>query len=203
MKQNLQPDNLYSERLPEETASPKEGFEKIFYQYQRQLYYVALKYLKSPRLAEDAVQDVFLKLWIKKESLDPGQSIKSFLFVSLKNHILNIIRHEKLVILKHIEIMHQTESSKNDTEYQSIYNEYSDILERAIESLPRKRRIIFKLKTFKGLKNDEIAHKLGISVHTVKVQYQMAVKHVKNRLGNYVGITIQLIACSLTSLLYG
>ena len=202
MKQSLQPDNLYSARSPDETASPKEGFEKIFYQYQRQLYYVALKYLKSPRLAEDAVQDVFLKLWIKRETLDPDQSIKSFLFVSLKNHILNIIRHEKLVILRHIEIMHQTESSKNDTEYQSTYNEYSDILERAVESLPRKRRIIFKLKTFKGLKNDEIAHKLGISVHTVKVQYQMAVKHVKNRLGHYGGITIQLIAVSLASFLF-
>ena len=203
MKQKLQSSDLYLSSPPEPTASSADSFESIFYQYQRQLYYVALKYLKSPRLAEDAVQDVFLKLWIKRGTLDPKQSIKSFLFVSLKNHILNIIRHENLVILKHIEIMHQTAVSKNDTEYQATYQEYHDILEQAIRRLPRKRRIIFKLKTFKGLKNDEIASMLRISVHTVKVQYQVAVKHVKNHLKHYGGIKLPLITILMNWLFIG
>ncbi|MFP4094433.1 MAG: RNA polymerase sigma factor [Cyclobacteriaceae bacterium] len=72
------------------------AFKSIFFMYNQSLRTFAIKELKSEELAEDAVQEVFVKLWLNRENLDPDLSLKGFLFTCLKNHILNAIRTKSL-----------------------------------------------------------------------------------------------------------
>ncbi len=160
----------------------KSAFEKVYFEHHKQLYYVALRYVKDPKLAEDAVQDIFLKLWIKRQDLNPALSLKNYLYTSLKNHLLNIIRNNKTAIEKQIEISWRQKSSANYTEQQFFLSEYQNIIDEGIAKMSDRKREIFNLKTYKGLSNDEVAAKLNISVNTVKSLNTQAVKFLKDYL---------------------
>jgi RNA polymerase sigma factor (sigma-70 family) len=73
----------------------KDAFEKIYWMYRKPVYGMAFRYLKVHELAEDAVQDVFFKLWEKRETLDVEKPFEPFLFSILKNHVLNMIKMKK------------------------------------------------------------------------------------------------------------
>ncbi|MEN7549619.1 RNA polymerase sigma-70 factor [Rapidithrix thailandica] len=155
-------------------------FTEVFNKYSPQIYHVALKYLKSEALAEDALQDTFIKLWDYRTKLDRQYSLKGFLFTSLKNYLLNTIRNEQRKILKHIDLVkEQNKAHKNTTEQTLFYNETNSILKKGIEQLPEKRKLIFELKHKKQLSNQEIATHMGISIHTVKAQYTKAINFLK------------------------
>lgn len=70
----------------------KDAFKEIYERYHVQLYYLAKQYLKDQKLAEDALQDIFLKLWKKRKRLDSSRSINAFLFTMKKNQVLDLIR---------------------------------------------------------------------------------------------------------------
>src|SRR5690625_5096225 len=75
-------------------SGKEESFEILYNCYHRHLFPMAKKYVKEQSLAEDAVQDVYVKLWVKRESLDPSRSVKGYLFTMMKNHLLNVIRDQ-------------------------------------------------------------------------------------------------------------
>ena len=165
----------------------QQAFEKIYHTNHKKLYFIALRYLKDPDLAADVLQDVFVKLWTKRETLDPSQDLGGFLFVLLKNKVLNTIRDHRSVVLKQIELSSQKQVGKNDLEDRFYNKLYKSEFDAVVAKLPRKRRLIFKLKVFKGLDNPSVAAKLNISVNTVKVQYQRATKQVLDSLKNLLG----------------
>lgn len=161
-------------------------FEELYLRYHKRLYGLAFKYLKSRELAEDAVHDTFIKLWEKRSSIH--SDLKGFLFTSVRNHVLNMIRNHKRKVLKHIQIEQQRKKSSNKTEDVIIYSEYQQILARGLKELPDGKREIFNLKTVQKLSNQEIADQLGISIHTVKSQYYHASKFIKEYLGEHADI---------------
>jgi RNA polymerase sigma factor (sigma-70 family) len=71
------------------------AFRELFDAYHKQLYGVAFTYLNSTELAEDAVQDVFMKLWDSRGKLDPDKSIEGYIFTPIRNHVLTMIRSDK------------------------------------------------------------------------------------------------------------
>ena len=166
-----------------------EGLKQLYYIYCKQLFYLAKKYLKDTHLAEDAVQDVFIKLWLKRGKLDPEQCIKSFLFTCLKNHVLNMIRNQKRRIIAAYQVEEQFHPSSDYTADELQYREYTAILNNGINDLPEKRREIFYLKTSGNLSNEQIAEKLHISVNTVKVHYQKGRKFIQAHLQKEAGVS--------------
>ncbi|MEN7549623.1 RNA polymerase sigma-70 factor [Rapidithrix thailandica] len=171
----------------------KAAFEKIYFEYHQQLYYVALTYVKDPKLAEDVLQDVFLKLWINRHQIDPSLSIKNFLYTTLKNHVLNLLRHKKTTILKHMEIANRQPHNSNETEKQVLLNEYQQAVTQALQQLSDRKREVFQLKTYQGLKNEDVAKKLGISVNTVKVRYTQAVNYLREYLKKNSNLSIPVL----------
>lgn len=163
-----------------------EVYEKLYHRYHKRLYGLAFKYLKSHELAEDAVHDTFIMLWEKRESIH--SNIKGFLFTSVRNHVMNMIRNNKKKVLKHIQIEQERKKSSNKTEDVIIYSEYQQILARGLEELPEGKREIFKLKSVQGLSNQEIAERLDITIHTVKSQYYDASKFIKQYLDDHADI---------------
>lgn len=168
-------------RLTEKIENKNEDFfELLFEKYHRQLFLLALQYLKDEKLAEDAIQDVFLKVWEKRDQLDFSRSVKGFLFTTLKNHVLNMIRSRKRRIANTIEAGNRKPGAVENTEEEVALNEYWKIVEEGIEELPSGKQKVFRLRRIQGYTNREVASVLHISVTTVKSQLYKATKFMRS-----------------------
>lgn len=176
----------------------KVAFSKVFKNYHRLLYALAFRYLKSEDAAMDAVQNVFMVLWEKRESLNFDTNLRSLLFTILKNYVLNEIRHNKIVYEKQYEIS-QLESNKEIDISDAIENkEMKTLLYTSIQKLPFQERKVCLLKIVNGMTNQEIAERLNISIPTVKSHYTQAIKKLRNEIG---GFTLVSIICMLNNLI--
>lgn len=157
----------------------KNAFRELFERYSGQIYHFALKYFRNQQEAEEVVQDVFLKIWEKRDGLDRSKSIKSFVFTVAVNTIYDSVRR------RNIENSYK-DFAKNNFDFQSettwhevIYNEMLAKVEDVIHCLPNQQRRIFKLSRQKGLSNEEISIRLNISKRTVENQLYRALVFLK------------------------
>ena len=157
----------------------EEAFEKAFNQYNRLLYVVAYRFLKSREEAEDAVQYTFMKLWEERKRLDFRNGVRSLLYVIMKNYILNELRHRNLIYEKNYQIAQEAEET--DDGFFGAYEERNlqEQLILAINKLPSQKSIICMMKLKKGLSNQEIADRMHITVATVKSHYTQAIKMLR------------------------
>lgn len=182
------------------TRSSERAFRELYERYHRQMYYVAKKYVKEPSLAEDAVQDIFVKLWENRGSLDSSKSIKGFLFTMLKNHVLNMIRDRKKEIISVSGVPEENLSHQNLTDDEIVYQEYQEIVERGLHKLSERKKEVFKLK-MNGHSNAQVAEMLQISVQTVKTHYYNGSKFIRDYLKHHANIFFVLLAVSISSFL--
>lgn len=173
----------------------RESFKELYNKYHKPLYYVSKKYLKNDSFAKDAVQDIFIKLWQTRDSLKESSSVKSFLFTMLKNHVLNMIRDKKnhrkiLSELKHTDL---STSDSNPIEDKVIYSEYLEFLKSALKKLSPAERKVFQMRSFEGLSNAEIAEQNEVSINTVKTQYYLSSKFVRNYLKKHADLYIVML----------
>lgn len=166
------------------------GFTFIFHRYHKQLFYLSTMYVKDTQLAEDVVQDVFINIWLKRETLDPDKPLKVFLITCLQNHIRNVIRNRKRRILGAYQLTEENHPRTSCTSDDIQLKEYHTILDNGISQLPDKRQQIYRLKVKEGLSNAEVANHLKISVNTVKAHYFQGNKFIKSYLGKEAGIAV-------------
>lgn len=159
------PDNI----IPAFQQGEQQAFTVFFRQYFRPLCFFAEQMLGSMSDAEDIVKDSYLKLWNKRADFDHPQGIKNFLYTATRNASLNHLRHQK--VKDHFQKeMNYLDHQKGDelVLQQMIRSELMRSIYQEIEKLPEKRQQVFRMIYFDGLKHEEIAEKLGISVFTVK-----------------------------------
>ena len=161
-------------------------FETIFRQHYPELCGFANKYLHDLDAAEETVQTVFVKMWEKRAELEITTSVRSYLFTSVRNGCLNYIKHMK--IRDDYKEHNQREMDQNrvlaDDDLEA--SELENRIHSSINSLPEKRKKIFILSRYEGLKYQEIAEKLNISVKTVEHQMGSAIKQLKTDLAEYI-----------------
>lgn len=160
----------------------EEAFTVIYERYHKLLYVLAYKYLKSTCASEDAVQQVFLKLWEGRTLLSVNVNLRNYLYTMLKNHVLNEIRNRNSAIEKNYEIMQSTPEYEDEVfallEEKDMQSHFYRILQRLPE---QKRRVcLYKLKG--NLSNQEIAAKMNLSIPTVKTHYAQAIKLLRSHL---------------------
>lgn len=160
----------------------EEAFTVIYERYHKLLYVLAYKYLKSTCASEDAVQQVFLKLWEGRTLLSVNVNLRNYLYTMLKNHVLNEIRNRNSAIEKNYEIMQSTPEYEDEVfallEEKDMQSHFYRILQRLPE---QKRRVcLYKLKD--NLSNQEIAAKMNLSIPTVKTHYAQAIKLLRSHL---------------------
>jgi len=163
-----------------------EAFDTLFHKYCEKLFRFSFSLLKNKEDAQEIVQEVFLRIWKKREEIDSAKSFKSFLFSISYNLVVDQLR----LRLKDQEyrkfLVHYFESEsfelRNDLDYDKIVVQLRD----AVEELPHKRKQIYTLSRKLGLSNKEIAARLGISIKTVENQITLALKHLKTSLGKDV-----------------
>ncbi len=180
----------------------EKAFREIYDRYHVQMYFIAKKYVKDSSLSEDAVQDIFVKLWTKRQKIDETKSIKGFLFTMLKNHVLNMIRDRKDKIISISSTKMEILPRKNLTDDELLYKEYHDIVQKGLNELSDRKREVFELKAFSGHSNSEVAELLKINIRTVKTHYYNSSKFIRAYLKNHAGILFLLISLSSIAVLF-
>ena len=160
----------------------EDAFVELFNRYGRMMYALAYRYLKSEEDAEDAVQSAFMKLRARRESLELNENIGSLLYTILKNHVLNEIRHNAIVVEGNWEMSREAEEADDSFIRQMEKKNQLELLISAVSKLPARKRDICLLKLMKGFTNKEIAEQLNIKVPTVKVHYNQAIRMLRKYL---------------------
>ncbi|MDN5202425.1 RNA polymerase sigma-70 factor [Fulvivirgaceae bacterium BMA10] len=166
------------------------SFEQIFRQYYQSLCLFALKYVKDPDDAEEIVQDVFVKIWQKKDVLDIAISLKSYLYQAVRNASLNHLKHIQVKLEYEKNLVNSP--SRTDTADTVIASELEAKIYEAVHKLPPERKKIFLLNRNEGLKYREIADQLNISVKTVESQMGKALKFLRMELVDFLSIVVLL-----------
>ncbi|MEI6949718.1 RNA polymerase sigma-70 factor [Paraflavisolibacter sp. H34] len=155
--------------------------KQLFQLYYSRLCYFAFKMIEDREAAQDLVQDAFVGFWHRRDDFDSEPAVKTFLYVTVRNACLNRIRHEK-VKKKFIDANKTSEAEEEKGLNNLVQAEVVGEIHRAIEELPQGCRQVLKLAYFEGLKNDEIAGELGVSVNTVKTQKARALQLLRLKL---------------------
>ena len=188
--------DLNNEQLiPLLLAGDESTFESVYKHFLKPLHVYAIAILKDEDRAEGMVQNVFLKLWDKKERLSFSGSLQAYLYGAVYHECLNYLRHEKVKI-KHQQ--HVVYTMGNNAE-ESGKMELLDLREKladALNELPEKCRTIFQLSRFEELKYQEIADRLQISIKTVEAQMGKALKILRIKLVDFLPLIIWLISKS-------
>ena len=164
-------------------ALDQDGFEILFKNNFKDLCRFANRYIKDTETAREIVQDAFVSLWEKRESIDINLNLRSYLMTSVKNKSLNYIRdNKKFIGLPEIENYDIESESFDHLESEEL----NEKIEAAISELPEKCRKIFTLSRYENLKYQEIAEKLQISVKTVEAQVSKALQHMRSKLSEYI-----------------
>lgn len=162
----------------------QKAYETVFRQYYKPLMAYAFRFLSDMAIAENVVQDVYLRLWQKRHEIIITTSLQNYLFRSVKNHCLNFLDHEKI---KSSYCKSVIDRESDRTDYNEFFPEIGLLhrIEVAIATLPDKRQEIFRLAREEGLKYREIAERLGLSVKTVEAQMTLALKYLRDTLKDY------------------
>jgi RNA polymerase sigma-19 factor, ECF subfamily len=172
-------------------------FEELYREYYIRLCYYCIKYVDRIEDAEEIVQDIFVKLWEKHEELEINSSISAYLHRAVQNYALNFLSKQK-VKDKYILVQDRNLYEAFDDGLVKLEEEeLRKILKKAILELPEKRREIFELSRFDGMKNSKIATQLSISVKTVETQMTKALKYLRIVLKDYVPMSLIALALNL------
>ena len=170
-------------------SKDKGAFDMLFRSYYSALVFYATDILRDRQLAEEAVQDVFIKLWKTGSNLSINTSLDSYLTSMVHNRCIDYIRANerriKTVSIEDRDVQIKLHELGMEASFdEELFSDSMEItLQRALEQLPPQCRQIFVLNRFDELSTKEIAEKLNISVSTVKTQISRALKKLKEAVG--------------------
>lgn len=165
----------------------RSAFAEVFHQYFKILRIYAQRFLDDREEAEEVVQDVFVKFWEKCAALAPDSSVKSYLYRSVHNSCLNQLKHQKVRDSYQQYMLKQLEEGAEDGHLLGNPEETVQRILHEIDQLPPRCSEIFKLSRIEGLKYQEIAEHLEISVKTVEVQMGKALRVLRDKLKDLRG----------------
>ncbi len=168
-----------------------EAFELFFRKYYPRLRLFTIRLVGDEACAEDFVQDTFSLLWENRGTINESGNLKSWIFLSLRNHCLNYLKKQK-VQQRYLEYATYENSSQelfltNFLEEDEITKLKSALLQEVhqiIETLPPQCKKVFELSRFQKLKNKEIAELLNINIKTVEKHISHAMKILRREMHN-------------------
>lgn len=159
--------------------------EEVFKALHAPLYFYAVKFVQNNEVAKDMVQDAFLGLLdtVGKANIS---NVKSYLYQAVRNNCLNYIKHTYIEnsFAEFEKQRAEREIAFYDSHQTLVEKELHQQLSEAIAKLPKKYETVFRMSRYEGLKNKEIAEKLGISVRTVETQIHRALVYLRKSLAN-------------------
>ncbi|MDI9364081.1 MAG: RNA polymerase sigma-70 factor [Flavobacterium sp.] len=157
------------------------AFKKLYDKYYDKIFAVALNFTKSKVIAEEIVQDVFLKIWLKREALTGVDNFEAYLFIMARNHIYNCLR-SKMKDIVYLDYLQNYFAVVEDATSSLYTKDIYKLISEAREKLPPQQRRVFELSRYEGLNHKAIAEKLSISTLTVKAHLTKALQFIRQKL---------------------
>ncbi|MEG0796507.1 MAG: RNA polymerase sigma-70 factor [Odoribacter sp.] len=155
--------------------------EAIFKKYYGALCYYASRYVVEQEVAQDLVQDIFVKLLESKQHFETAEHLRNFLYLAVKNNCLNDLQKDTLKE-KYGQYARENISTTDFPEEDVLTAEVFRNLKMAVDDLPLECRKIFYMSYFETLPNEKIAQQLNISINTVRAQKMRGKKILKDKL---------------------
>ena len=162
-----------------------EAFDAIFRTHYAGLVGVAESMVRERAIAEELAQEVMLELWRRRHTLQVQESLRAYLFRATRNRALNHIRHLRVERLGE-PYARGEESVPAVGPRQLVEAEIHEALADAVQALPERCRQVFELSRVQGLRQQEIAAEMGISVKTVEAQMGKALRMLRERLAPWL-----------------
>jgi len=163
------------------------AFEYFFKKYYGRLYNYCYDLLKDSLAAEEIVEELFLRIWEKRDQIVVQTSPAAYFYRTAYNNSLNYLKHKKVedkfLLYQTHQAFEEIEKANNSFPLSTlIEKEYETKLQNSLEKLPDQCRQIFLMSRFEGKKNKEIAEILQVSVNTVKTQLLRALTRIQKDL---------------------
>jgi RNA polymerase sigma-70 factor (ECF subfamily) len=166
------------------------AFTEFYAYYHPMVYGIALKITHSTALSEEIVQEVFLKIWLKRSDLASIENIAGYLFIIARNHVFKVLkqiaRNYKTILLEE----NDNVFAHNNLENTILEKENNLLLHKAIERLPHQQKQVYNLIKDQGLKREEAAEILKLKPETIKFHLAQAMKNIRS----YCAFHLDLIA---------
>lgn len=155
------------------------AFGQLFDHYRNKIYTVALNLTHSTTVAEEIVEDVFLKVWSRRSTLNEIGNFNAYIYVIARNETYKILKqigkNYKVVLLAEMD----ASLIDNRTDEYLISKEMTSLLQKAIDRLPHQQKQVYKLIKDGDLKRGEVAELLQIQPETVKFHLAQAMKNIR------------------------
>lgn len=163
------------------------AFKLLFECYYPQVRFFTLGIVKDSFVADDIAQNVFIKVWTKRELIDSERKFNNYLYSITKNEITDYFR--SLVISESLDsISSLKDDDHTDEMIESVYDlsHIKELVMKEVDNMPPQRRIVFMMSRLQGLTNEEIASKLEISKRTVERHLNMALNILREKLRGFL-----------------
>ena len=157
----------------------KTAFTKIYDLYSKKLFLNIYHLVKIQEVAEEILQEIFVLIWEKRESIFINQSFKAYLFRIAENKVTDFFRKLKRDKILFERVKEASSAVYTHVEESILGNESSSVFRKAIESLPPQRRQIFCMCKMEGRSYNEVSHLLGISTSTINDHIVKATRTVR------------------------
>ena len=179
-----------SRRLQLVTETGAQAFEQVFKSNFKNLHAYAYTIIKDDIMAEEIVQNVFCRLWEKKDSVQIQSSLGAYLYRSVYHESLNYLKHLKVRSAYNSYAQSQFKNTSDKAEKKILLTDLENKLNQALSELPEQCRTIFQMSRFEELKYQEIADRLGLSVKTIENQMGKALRLLRLKLVDFLPAAI-------------
>lgn len=168
-----------NELLIKVAEGDQRAFTTLFDHYQKYVFSFGLKLTYSEELAEEIVQEIFLKIWYGREKMDTIESFGAYLNRLVRNHAFNLLRQAASHAKANKRIGEASSELDNHTQHSLDYRETSRLLEEAIELLPLQQKKVYALCHQQGLKYEDAARELELSPATIHYHMKLALNAIR------------------------
>lgn len=170
------------ELLSRIAAGDETAFRTIYDTYRRKIYAYTLRLTESEAIADDIIQDVFMKVWLNRKSLPTILNFNAWLHTIARNHIMDVMKVLAKARLLHQQWAQVSTANGNNVEETLADKENQRLLQQALNRLSPQQLLIYQLTRQQGSRHADIASQLNISRHTVKTHLVHALRSIRNYL---------------------
>lgn len=170
----------------------EQAFAALYHKYHQKLFYFVLNLTQSQQAAEDALQEIFVKIWADRKQLTGISNFNAWIFRITKNHVLNGLRRMAQETLILAEIARDINPGTEDTYAILSYKDVHAVLKAGMNELPPQQKRVMELSRDEGLKYEEIGARLNISPLTVKKHAAQALQYLREKIRRHYALPTSL-----------
>lgn len=169
------------------------AFAEMYEAYRHYLFLFVLKYVKSGELANDLMQEVFIRIWEHRKEIAALDSFQAYILTAARNHTLNFLKRASRETAAKAEIIRNYKPLQCNADDQLLSNQYRKFIEEVLQLLPPQTRTVFQLCREEEKSYDEVAACLGISRNAVKKHIVRSHKFFKEQLLNHTDLQFAIL----------